>query len=129
MRFRIYRYSPLATFFSFAGAVLIVVGLPLLFAGVVPGVICIGIGIGASLLAEPTANRKAIKKWIKELNRKGALDELRTSVELAFELYHAKPHKLTLKYIAKLNPQAAIKIKQKLVEEKQRPKNTPQKYN
>lgn len=120
MRFRIYKNSALATFFSFAGAVLIVVGLPLLFAGVVPGIICICIGVGLSFLAEPTAERKRLKKWIKELNKKGALVNLATSKELAFELYKTEPHRYTLNYIAKNNPAAAAEIKIEIEEKKKK---------
>lgn len=106
-----YPNSRLATALSAFGGIQIALGIPLILC-YGAGLIFIAIGYGWKKLAKVIANNKNHRLWMKSLRKEGVLDQIPNNTELAIKLYEANPSKKTLKFIRKVNPQAAMIIVQ-----------------
>lgn len=107
---RIYPKSPLATIVSLSGSVMLVLGIGLIFAEGVVGVVFAAIGVGLLIWASSISDAKLFKLWIKDLKSKGVIDQLSSSRELCLQMYQANPSKRTINFIAKYNPVVAEEL-------------------
>lgn len=70
------------------------------------------------VLAKMISNRKAFKKWWKQIEKANLVPQIAKSNQVALDIYNKNPQKRTLKKIAVLNPEAAAIIETSLIEKK-----------
>lgn len=91
---------------------------------IVVGLIVAGVGVGLEFLAahmsEAAAEKAKFKLLVKTLKEKGLEEALRTNIALAVRVYSDCPGKRTLKYIGKMNPDAARYIAQQISVKKEK---------
>lgn len=104
-----YKISKLATSVSVIGALTRYGGVLCLFGALIPAaVICLAIGIGCHFWAEEIA----FSAWKKTVHAKGyEIKVIQGDLQIAIQLYNAKPEKKTLAYFDSLNPQVAAQIR------------------
>ena len=118
-RIRIYTNSVLASIISLLGYGLVIVGIALLVSGeVTGGIVMLIIGILLAVWAAGISEKKQFKQWRKDLQAKGLEPRIASDIRFAIQVYNAKPGKITLKYIKKLNPDAAQVIADHLKKQK-----------
>ena len=66
------------------------------------------------VLAKIISNRKAFRKWWKQVEKANLVPEIVKSSQAALDVYKKNPQKRTLKKIAVLNPEAAAMIESDL---------------
>ena len=110
VRIKFYKNSFLASLISIFGSMMIALGICLLFEDLTAGIIFVVSGAVFSLWASAISERKRFKLWIKDLKKKGAIEQLSSSRELCWQMYQANPNKRTIKFIAKHNPVVAEEI-------------------
>ncbi len=103
-----YKNSILASIVSILGCLFLVVSIQYLTDGEI-GEGIMGVAISAALLigGKVLSNRKAFKKWWKQVEDANLEPAIREDVNTALQVYQKNPQKRTLKKIAALNPIAA----------------------
>lgn len=105
-----YKASKLATFVSVIGALTRYAGVLCIVngAGIVPTLICFGIGV----LIHFGAEELGFRGWVKVVRKEG-LEEMvrRGNVEIARELYKIKPENRTKRYLASVNSEVVSQLK------------------
>lgn len=74
----------------------------------VPALLVCVVGL---ILARLISDGKSFRKWKKGLEEKGWPEKIRNSKSDAIFIYNYKPERRTLRYIEKLNPEAAAAIR------------------
>lgn len=108
-----YKNSFVASMISIVGCMLIIMGVADGFQ-IVPILLGIPFLIGGKLYSNWVADRKAFKKWWKQVKDANLEPRIAESAELAFEIYQKNPEKRTLEKIRTLNPTAAALIEKSL---------------
>ena len=110
-RIRIYTNSVLANIVNILGYVLTFTGIAGLFEGVVlGGILLIGIGFALIFWADNISENKKFTNWKKNIQAKGLEPMIRSSNQVAVQVYNTYPCNNALKYIQTLNPAAAQMI-------------------
>lgn len=108
-----YKNSFIASMISIIGCAMIIAGFADGFQ-IVPilcGIPCL---IGGKLYSNWVADRKAFKKWWKQIKDANLEPRIAESEELALEIYRKNPERRTLEKIRALNPTAAALIEKSL---------------
>jgi len=106
-----YKNSFLASLVSMLACGLVMIGIMFFIDGMIlEGIIFVILGIPLFLLGRHISQNKAFKKWWKELEDKGVIDQARTNLATAKAIYDKDPKKRTLNAIRKINPMAAMVI-------------------
>ena len=107
-RITIYKNSVLASLISILGYIFVIGGICVMFGGEIGGgIVMLIVGIALAMWASAISENKKFKTWKKELQAKGVEAQIRTSTQVAFQVYNAYPRSNTLNYIRSLNPAAA----------------------
>lgn len=107
-RITIYKNSILANLFNLLGYVLMLSGIAIALGGeIVPGIVLALIGFGSAVLASSISENKRFKSWKKEVEAKGYVPAIQSSVQVALQVYNTYPCTKALEYICTLNPEAA----------------------
>ena len=100
---------------SFLASAVSIFGCLMVFMGVTDAVsekyLFIGLGIVLVIAGKLISNRKAFKKWWKQVEDAGLEERIKTDVALAKAVYSKNPIRATLKKIESLNPAAAEAIR------------------
>ena len=72
----------------------------------------IGLGIALMICGKLISNRKAFKKWWKQVEDAGLEEHIRNDIAVAKVVYSKNPIRATLKKIESLNPAAAEAIRE-----------------
>lgn len=118
-RIRIYKNSFLASALSILGYIFLVTGIIAAFNGeVVGGIFVVILSIAMMFAAKAISDNKQFKAWKKQVEEKGYVPKIQSSVEVAIQVYNTYPGTKTLAYIRTLNPAAADNIAQQLAAKK-----------
>lgn len=110
-RIRIYTNSVLANIVNILGYLFVFTGVAGLFEGVIlGGILMIGVGLALMFWASNISENKKFTNWKKSVQAKGLEPKIRSSNQVAVQVYNAYPCDKTLKYIQTLNPAAAQMI-------------------
>lgn len=104
-----YQNSFLASAVSIVGCLMIIMGLT---DTIHEKYLLIGLGIVFVIAGKLISNRKAFKKWWKQVEDAGLEERIKTDVALAKAIYSKNPIRATLKKIESLNPAAAKAIRE-----------------
>lgn len=104
-----YQNSILASAVSIFGCIAIIMGVT---DSVSDKFLFIGLGIALLVAGKLISNRKAFKKWWKQVEDAGLEERIKTDVALAKAIYSKNPIRATLKKIEALNPAAAEAIRE-----------------
>jgi hypothetical protein len=104
-----YQNSLLASVVSIFGGLLVFMGL---VDAVDEKYLIIGLGIALMICGKLISNRKAFKKWWKQVEDAGLEERMKTDIALAKAVYSKNPIRATLKKIESLNPAAAEAIRE-----------------
>ena len=108
-----YQNSILASIASVLGSIcLIVVFFERNYLGPEEMIPAIIMGVSLLISGKLISNRKAFKKWWKQVEDAGLEERLKTDVALAKVVYSKNPIRATLKKIESLNPAAAEAIRE-----------------
>ena len=101
---------------SFLASVVSIFGCLMILMGVMDAVhekyLLIGLGIVLLICGKLISNRKAFKKWWKQVEQANLVEKIRSDVEIAKIVYSKNPIRATLKKIEALNPAAAEAIRE-----------------
>lgn len=118
-RVRIYKNSFLASALSILGYVFLATGIIAAFNGeIIGGIFVVAISIAMMFGAKSISENKQFKAWKKQVEEKGYVPGIRSSVSTAIQVYNTFPCTKTLEYIRTLNPAAAENIAQQLAAKK-----------
>ena len=118
-RITIYKNSFLATLVSICGYIGVVCGVMVMFEGdIAAGILMLAVGIGLAVWASKISQNKQFKTWKKQVEVKGLVPGVQSSVQTAIQVYNTNPSTKTLNYIRTLNPAAAENIAQQLAAKK-----------
>lgn len=104
-----YQNSLLASVVSIFGGLLVFMGL---VDAVDEKYLIIGLGIALMICGKLISNRKAFKKWWKQVEDAGLEEHIRNDIAVAKVVYSKNPIRATLKKIESLNPAAAEAIRE-----------------
>ena len=108
-----YKNSFLASIVSILGCLCIVVVFferdYLALDVMIPAII---LGVALLISGKLISNRKAFKKWWKQVEQADLVEKIRNDVEIAKIVYSKNPIRATLKKIESLNPAAAEAIRE-----------------
>ena len=107
-----YKNSVLASVLSIFGTAMIFGGIVGITSDISITLTLVPVGGAVMYWAHQIAEKKQFKLWIKGLEEKGIIQQLSENAGLCFALYQANPHKRTIAFIAKHNPNAAEEIKE-----------------
>ena len=104
-----YQNSLLASVVSVFGCIAVIIGLS---DAVSEKYLLIALGIGLLICGKVISNRKAFKKWWKQIQDAGLEVYIQDDIDTAKMVYSKNPKRMTLKKIAELNPAAAAAIRE-----------------
>ena len=104
-----YQNSLLASVVSIFGGLLVFMGL---VDAVDEKYLIIGLGIALMICGKLISNRKAFKKWWKQVEDAGLEEHIKNDIAVAKVVYSKNPTRATLKKIESLNPAAAEAIRE-----------------
>ena len=112
-RITVYKNSILASLCSLMGYGLLVGGVMVVFSGdIFAGIALAAMGLGLAFLAALISEAKRFWSWKRQIKKKGLEDAIRSSTQVAIQVYNTYPCDKAMKYIASLNPTAGRYISQ-----------------